>query len=83
MASQGPVLQDGHSVNQRVPEAQGGFGFVPGDVANGFLEIGNGLGRKDYFATHERTRLRTSSIGAPLPASTSLMASSRECSSRC
>src|SRR6266498_4134439 len=77
-AEQWEVLQNGHAVNERVADALGGFGIVPGDVADGFGQVRNGLRRKDYLPAHEATSLRASSRGTPLPASTSRMASSRD-----
>jgi len=54
------------------------FWIILGDIAYNFGEISNRLGCKDYFATHEATLLRTSSIGTPLPALMSRVASSSE-----
>src|SRR5580765_2635307 len=82
-AEQGKVLQNAHSINQRVTDALSGHGVIFGNVANDFFQVRDGPGRKDYFAAHETTRWRTSSIGTPLPASTSRMLSSKERTSRC
>src|SRR5260370_40016482 len=38
-AKERDVLQDDHSVNNRVPDLQGGYSFVPGDVLYGIIDI--------------------------------------------
>jgi uncharacterized protein YyaL (SSP411 family) len=52
------------------------------DETNGGFQIRDGLRREDYLAAHEPTRLRTSSIETPLPASMSRTASCSERSNR-
>ena len=37
------ILQDSYSVDQRIADAQCGFGVVLGDVVNGLRQIGDGL----------------------------------------
>ncbi len=62
--------------------ANRGIGVVFGDESDGGFQIRDGLRREDYFAAREPTRLRTSSMEAPLPASMSRIASSSERSRR-
>src|ERR1051326_8599445 len=72
------ILQYRNPVNQCVAHAYGGVWVVFGDETNGGFQVRDGLRRKDYFAAHELTRLRTSSTETPLPASMSRVASSSE-----
>ena len=72
------IFQNGNAIDQRIANAHGNVRFVFGNETNGGFQIRDGLGGEDYLAAHEATRLRTSSIETPLPASMSWIAASSE-----
>ena len=82
-AGQWEIFQNRNTINQRVAHSHSSIWMVFGNEIDGGLQVRNRLRREDYFAAHDPTRLRTSSIETPLPASTSRIASSSERNKRC